>query len=153
MNVPYECLLNLRKLLGSKHGNKNTGILSTKIPLTKAYRNQYLHSCCTLTIMIPEMIPQAKYCKKSHWLDRNGSKCGFRLMYFFQEPQWDLQFIISEAWESSLQTFPIDWFHCVKSAQIRSFFWSVFSCIQSKYRKIRTRKNSVLGHFLRSNFT
>ena len=31
-------------------------------------------------------------------------------------------------------------FHCVKSVQIWSFFLSVFSCIQSKYRKIRTRK-------------
>ena len=40
--------------------------------------------------------------------------------------------------------------HCVKSVQIRSFFWSVFSCIQSEYRKIRTRKNSVFGRFLRS---
>ena len=28
----------------------------------------------------------------------------------------------------------------VKSVQIRIFFWSVFSCIQSKYRKIKTRK-------------
>ena len=33
--------------------------------------------------------------------------------------------------------------HCVKSVQIRSFFWSVFSCI-------RTRKDSVFGHFSRS---
>ena len=32
--------------------------------------------------------------------------------------------------------------HCVKSVQIRSFFWS-------EYRKIRTRKNSVFGHFSR----
>ena len=31
----------------------------------------------------------------------------------------------------------------VKSVQIRSFFWSVFSCI-------RTRKSSVFGHSLRS---
>ena len=30
--------------------------------------------------------------------------------------------------------------HCVKSVQIRRFFWSVFSCIQSEYRKIQTRK-------------
>ena len=35
--------------------------------------------------------------------------------------------------------------HCVKSVQIRSFFWSRFSCIQSEYRKIRTTKNSVFG--------
>ena len=37
--------------------------------------------------------------------------------------------------------------HCMKSVQIRSFSWSVFSCIQSKYMKIRTKKNSVLGPF------
>ena len=48
--------------------------------------------------------------------------------------------------------------HCVKSVQIRSFFWCVVSCIrteygeilssQSEYRKIQTRKNSVFGHYL-----
>ena len=37
--------------------------------------------------------------------------------------------------------------HCVKSVQIRSYFWSVFSCTQSEYRKIWTRNNSVFGHF------
>ena len=40
--------------------------------------------------------------------------------------------------------------YCVKSIQIRSFFWSVFSRIQSEYGKIRTGKNSVFGHFPRS---
>ena len=50
--------------------------------------------------------------------------------------------------------------HCVKSVQIQSFFWSVFSCIrtecfvylriQSDWGKIQTRKNSVLGQFSRS---
>ena len=52
--------------------------------------------------------------------------------------------------------------HCVKSVQILSFFWSVFSrfelnmgrypvslCIQSECGKIRTRKNSVFRHFSR----
>ena len=56
--------------------------------------------------------------------------------------------------------------HCVKSIQIRSFFWSLFShiwteygncrvnlCIQSKCGKIQTRKNSVLGQFSRSERT
>ena len=37
--------------------------------------------------------------------------------------------------------------HCVKSVQIRSFFWPVFSCMQSEYRKIQTRKNSYLDTF------
>ena len=27
--------------------------------------------------------------------------------------------------------------HCVKSVQIRSFFWSVFSCIRNKYGDLR----------------
>ena len=36
----------------------------------------------------------------------------------------------------------ISW-HCSKSVQIRSFFWS-------EYRKIRSRKNSVFGHLSRS---
>ena len=37
--------------------------------------------------------------------------------------------------------------HYVKSVQVRSYFWSVFFCIRTQYRKIRTRSNSVFGHF------
>ena len=44
----------------------------------------------------------------------------------------------------------INIFHYVKSVQTRSYFWSIFSCIQSEYRKIRTRNNPVFGHFSRS---
>ena len=53
---------------------------------------------------------------------------------------------------------------CVKSVQIRSYFWSVFSCfglnteiygvnlrIQSDYRKTRTRNNSIFEHLSRSD--
>ena len=40
--------------------------------------------------------------------------------------------------------------HSVKSVQIRSFFWAVFSCIRTEYRKIQTTKNSIFGHFSRS---
>ena len=35
----------------------------------------------------------------------------------------------------------------VKSVQIWTFLWSVFSCIWAEYRKIRTTKISVFGHF------
>ena len=38
----------------------------------------------------------------------------------------------------------------MKSVHIRNYFWSIFSCIQSEYREIRTRNNSVFGHFSRS---
>ena len=41
-------------------------------------------------------------------------------------------------------------FHCVKFAPIRSFFWSLFSYIQSEYRKIRTRKTFIFGDYSRS---
>ena len=37
--------------------------------------------------------------------------------------------------------------HRVKSAQIRTFFWSVFSCIRTEYKKIRTIKTPYLGTF------
>ena len=40
--------------------------------------------------------------------------------------------------------------NCEKSVQIRSFIWSVFSCIRTKYNKIRTRKISVFGQFSRT---
>ena len=63
--------------------------------------------------------------------------------------------------KNSLIGIQVSIIHCVKSVQIRSFFWSVFSCIRteyrdllrkspysvSEYRKIRTRKNSTFGHF------
>ena len=43
--------------------------------------------------------------------------------------------------------------HCVKSVQIRSFFWSGVSLhIQSKCGKIWTIKISVFGHFSRSDY-
>ena len=44
-------------------------------------------------------------------------------------------------------------FRCVKSIQMLSFFWSLFFCIQSEHRKIRTSKITVSGHFLRSDST
>ena len=43
-----------------------------------------------------------------------------------------------------------EYVHCAKSIQIRIFFWSVFYCTRTEYRKIQTRKNSVVGHFWRS---
>ena len=53
--------------------------------------------------------------------------------------------------------------HCVRSVQIRSLFWSVFSRIRTEYGEIRSifpcsvqmlenadKNNSKYGHFLRS---
>ena len=37
--------------------------------------------------------------------------------------------------------------HCVESVQIRSFFWSLPSCIQSEYRKLPTKKTPYLDTF------
>ena len=50
-----------------------------------------------------------------------------------------------------LYCYCMHYHHCVKWVQIRSFFSSVFSGIRTKIQsecgKIRTRKNSVFGHF------
>ena len=46
--------------------------------------------------------------------------------------------------------FEMHFQRCVKSVQIWSFFWSVFSHIRTEYEKIRNRKNSVFGHFSHS---
>ena len=43
----------------------------------------------------------------------------------------------------------VNW-HREKSVQIRSYFWSTFSCFRTEYRKIRTRNNSVFGYFSRN---
>ena len=61
---------------------------------------------------------------------------------------------------SSNQLKLVQGFHCLKSVQVWSFFWSVFSCnwteygeirsIQCECGKIQTSKNPVLGNFSRS---
>ena len=57
---------------------------------------------------------------------------------------WSFHEWIFKIYRSSHQRY-----HCMKSVQIRIYFWSVFPYIQSEYSKIRTRNNSVFGHFLR----
>ena len=37
-----------------------------------------------------------------------------------------------------------------KMSKCEVFLWSLFSCIRTEYREIRTRKNSVFGHSSRS---
>ena len=34
--------------------------------------------------------------------------------------------------------------HCMKSVQIQSFLWSLFSCIWTEYRKIKPEKTPYL---------
>ena len=53
-------------------------------------------------------------------------------------------------WWSEIQSFKsyLKRNICVKSVQIRGFFWSVFSRIRTEYGEMR--KNSVFGHFSRT---
>ena len=62
----------------------------------------------------------------------------------------DLEYRQAVAYKLEFIFTTLDIQQCVKSVQTRSFFWSVFSHIDSKYGKIRTGKNSVLGYFSRS---
>ena len=61
------------------------------------------------------------------WASLKAIPCFSKLFYII--------FCFIRAWERT---------HCVKSVQIRSYFWSVFSCIQ-------TWNNSIFGHFSRSD--
>ena len=45
-------------------------------------------------------------------------------------------------WWSGLY-FQLMFFHCVKSVQIRSCFWSVFSCIRTKYGDLQCRSRCL----------
>ena len=79
------------------------------------------------------------------YISSASSVDSFSCVWFDVPPSSSLLF-------SNCLFFCLSFRHCVKSVQIRSFFWSVFSCIQNKYRKIRTKKNSVFGHLSRSAF-
>ena len=59
-----------------------------------------------------------------------------------------MMFIWSIKWNSHKESLAI---HCIKSVEIRSYFCYIFFCIWTEYRKIRTRKNFVFGHFSRSD--
>ena len=85
-------------------------------------------------------------------------KISLQIYEYFYGWQWR---VLSKVFQGDAKTFKnlavsllrfalanqsyVYWLHCVKSVQIQSFFWSVFS----EYRKIKTRKKSAFGHFSR----
>ena len=71
----------------------------------------------------------------------------FTASFSIHSDKWKLNFYPRAEFYS--QILYLDQLHCVKSVQIRSYFWSVFSCIRTEYSKIRTRNNSVFGQFSR----
>ena len=48
---------------------------------------------------------------------------------------------------ANVRTTLLQVLRCTKSVQVRSFFWSVFSCFRSEHRKIWTRRNPYLDNF------
>ena len=98
------------------------------------------------------------------WICKNGRLIAF--FYFFVcvcAFECRMIFIISRGFDltSELPAMSLSLFivgyenscfneHCVKSVQTRSYFWSVFSCIRTEYRKLRIRNKSVFGHFSHS---
>ena len=105
----------------------------------------------------------------NHFLQRLVSSTCFvsRKFKFIRFPTLILEdiywFYSKKEWEkkSNSSTYSND--HCVKSVQIRNYFWSLFSCTRTEYGDLRSRslysvriqenadqKYSVFGHFLRS---
>ena len=70
--------------------------------------------------------------------------------------------------EKNIEIVTYNWqvkylYHCVKSVQIHSFFWSIISCLRTEYEYLlckspysawihenKTQKNSAFWHFSRS---
>ena len=62
-------------------------------------------------------LPKSAMNKKGQFSNRKDLSCGFSNQKYFFCCRKDLSC----------------WIHCVENVQIRSFFWSVFSCIQTEY--------------------
>ena len=81
------------------------------------------------------------------------------MIFLYIAPLWMDGIYYKGAFKRGRRLLVID-VHCLKSVKIRSYFWSVFSRIRTEYGeileyaekcgKIRTRNNSVFGHFSRS---
>ena len=93
------------------------------------------------------------YLKRNHQWNTLRDTCRF---YFYESTKVATNYLISfkkmnDETEMSKIIFikvqTMHSIHCVKSVQIRSSFW----LSQSEYRKVRTRKNSVLGHISHSD--
>ena len=89
------------------------------------------------------------------FLQNTSRQLSVKLVLFFSSIRWhipcirphflknfneNLIFVQYQHWKNILSKKT----HCVKSVQIRSYFWS-------EYRKIRARHNSVFWHFSRSD--
>ena len=115
--------------------NNKVAVVTWKLPLASFYRtNRFLFH---LPILQPLKTPEKLWFsvvfrghKQDYWPEmdqRNFNKNSYSIHL--------VNFCLIN--ESS------QWNHYVKSVQIRSYFWS-------EYRKIRTRNNSLFGHFSRS---
>ena len=89
---------------------------------------------------------------------KRQNRGGARTTWLYEKHISKSHIQLTFAWLNSFCIYP-----CLKIIQIRSFFWSLFSRIQTEYGeilrisgiqfecgKIQIRKNSVFGHFSRS---
>ena len=53
--------------------------------------------------------------------------------------QTDASILIISWWYNINEKVGSQWNHCVKSVQIQSYFWSVFSCIRTEYGDLRSK--------------
>ena len=90
---------------------------------------------------------------------KRQNRGGARTTWLYEKHISKSHIQLTFAWLNSFCIYP-----CLKIIQIRSFFWSLFSRIQTEYGeilrisgiqfecgKIQIRKNSVFGHFSRSS--
>ena len=125
--------------------------------------------------LVRKLCGNAHFAQSFRWFAWNSAKIAGILRSVYSRSNSSIPFF--RTFQLVFRTFSSCWFcfccfwwelqqwrysHCMKSVQIRSYLWSVFSCIwteygellrksriQSEYKKIRTRMNFVFGHFSR----
>ena len=98
----------------------------------------YKNYCQRLCKVLVDPNLQHKWELQTNWVRQNTFRNFYRVLAIqISKKNNELTLVIF----SYIQIFQKR--HCVKSVQIRSYFWSVFSCIRIEYRKMRTRNNFV----------
>ena len=76
------------------------------------------------------------------------------MFFYFQKVTFEsLQFSTTfkdKTLRAQFQVLSAEFCETLKRNTVRSYFWSVFFCIRTEYRKIRTRNSTVFGHFSRN---
>ena len=141
------------------HSLKYTVPLSFVLPLavTRCHLLSFVANCCHSLSLVKPLI--ATHCQRMYYSSVFLSAIFWKQITFFKGNTDVLVETINRSKTETRIEIEIknENIHCVKSVEIRSFFWSVFCRIRTEYGDIRSisviriRQNPVFWHFSRSD--